>query len=61
MEKNIKIKNINMDNNILWFYWYAGFNDAEGCFQVYPKKMILKTGQISKVNVGYSYHLSLHR
>lgn len=41
-------------------HWFAGFNDAEGNFQVYPKKRVLNSGQVSKVNVGYSYHLSLH-
>ena len=41
--------------------WFIGFSDAEGCFQVYPKKRILKSGELSKVNVGYSYHLSLHK
>lgn len=42
------------------FAWFLGFSDAEGCFQVYPKKRVLKSGKVSKVNVGYSYHLSLH-
>ena len=27
---------------------------------MYPKKRVLNSGQVSKVNVGYSYHLSLH-
>lgn len=54
MERNI---NINKKN---WVQWFVGFNDAEGNFQVFPKKRILKSGEISKYNVGNSYHLSLH-
>ena len=41
--------------------WFVGLSDAEGSFQTYPKKRVLKSGDISKVNVGYSYHLSLHK
>ena len=44
-----------------WLPWFVGFSDVEGSFQVYPKKRTLKSGGLSKVNVGYSYHLSLHR
>lgn len=40
-----------------WLKWFIGLNDAEGNFQIYPK---LNSGKISKVNVGYSYHLSMH-
>lgn len=43
-----------------WLKWFIGLNDAEGNFQIYPKKRLLKTGEISKINVGYSYHLSMH-
>ena len=43
-----------------WFNWFVGFCDAEGNFQVYPKKRTLKSGEISKYNVGYAFHLSLH-
>ena len=43
-----------------WLEWFIGFNDAEGNFQVYPKKRVLKSGEISSYSVGYSYHLSLH-
>lgn len=46
--------------DIHWLQWFVGFNDAEGNFQVFPKKRILKFGEISKYNVGHSYHLSLH-
>lgn len=52
MEKNI--------NNLKWLHWFIGFTDAEGSIQVFPKKRVLKSGDISKINVGYSYHLSLH-
>ena len=34
--------------------------DAEGNFQVYPKKRVLKSGEVSKYNVGLGFHLSLH-
>lgn len=54
--ENYKIKKINN-----WLPWFVGFTDAEGNFQVYPKKRTLKSGNISKVNVGHTYHLSLHR
>lgn len=57
---------MDMENNIInnlskWLHWFVGFTDAEGNFQVYPKKRVLKSGDISKINVGYSYHLSLHK
>lgn len=55
MENNDK-NSINND----WLEWFIGFNDAEGNFQVYPKKNVLKDGSISSYRVGYSYHLSLH-
>jgi len=38
----------------------VGFVDAEGNFQVYPKKRVLKSGEISKYNVGLGFHISLH-
>ena len=55
MEK-YKIKDLNK-----WIPWFVGFSDAEGSFQVYHKKRILKSGELSKVNVGCFYHLSLHK
>nr|YP_009262038.1 LAGLIDADG endonuclease [Chrysoporthe austroafricana]AMX22113.1 LAGLIDADG endonuclease [Chrysoporthe austroafricana] len=48
----------NLDNN--WIRWFTGFCDAEGNFQVYPKKRVLKSGVVSKYNVGLGFHLSLH-
>lgn len=52
---------VNMNKNYnKWLKWFIGLNDAEGNFQIYPKKRLLKSGEISKVNVGYSYHLSMH-
>lgn len=33
---------------------------AEGNFQLYPKKRVLKSGVVSKYNVGLGFHLSLH-
>jgi LAGLIDADG endonuclease len=44
-----------------FFQWFVGFSDAEGNFQMYPKKRILKSGEIIRYNVGYAYHLSLHK
>ena len=41
----------------MWLQWFVGFNDAEGNFQVFPKK---KSGEISSYSVGCAYHLSLH-
>lgn len=43
-----------------WMGWFTGFVAAEGNFQVYPKKRVLKSGEISKYNVGLGFHLSLH-
>ena len=57
------MKNNGMSINkisIRWLGWFIGFNDAEGNFQVYPKKRVLKSGEISHYGVGHSYHLSLH-
>lgn len=45
----------------LWLQWFIGFNDAEGNFQVFPKKRVLKSGEISHYGVGCAYHLSLHK
>ena len=44
----------------MWIGWFVGFVEAEGNFQVYPKKRVLKSGEISKYNVGLGFHLSLH-
>lgn len=49
---------MNLDKN--WIRWFIGFCDAEGNFQVYPKKRVLKSGAVSKFNVGLGFHLSLH-
>jgi len=53
-----------MENKVIlnkkWISWLVGFTDAEGNFQMYPKKRVLSSGLISKYNVGYGYHLSLH-
>lgn len=43
-----------------WLAWFVGFTDAEGSFTVYPKKRTLASGEISKYNVGLSFHISLH-
>jgi hypothetical protein len=53
------MRNNNLKNK-KWLQWFIGFNDAEGNFQVYPKKRVLKSGEISNYSVGHSYHLSLH-
>lgn len=44
--------------NRIWLEWFIGFNDAEGNFQVFPKKRVLKSGEISHYGVGCAYHLS---
>lgn len=44
-----------------WLNWFVGFCDAECNFQVYPKKRTLKSGDVSKYNVGYGFHLALHK
>ena len=51
--------NKNYNNN--WLKWFIELNDAEGNFQTYPKKRLLNSGEINKINVGYSYHLSKHK
>ena len=56
MEKNNNIKFLDKK----WVLWFVGFLDAEGNFQVYPKKRVLKSGEVSKYNVGLGFHLSLH-
>lgn len=35
----------------IWLQWFIGFNDAEGNFQVFPKKRVLKSGDISHYGV----------
>jgi hypothetical protein len=55
---------MDMENKVIynekWINWFLGFTDAEGNFQIYPKKRVLTSGKIARYNVGYSYHLSLH-
>jgi len=57
MENKVIINKINEK-----FKWFVGFND-EGNFlrRVCTKKRVLKSLEISKYNVGYAYHLSLHK
>lgn len=43
-----------------WSNWFLGFVDAEGNFQTYPKKRLLKSGEVSKYNIGLGFHISLH-
>lgn len=56
--KNTNLTFLNLDPK--WINWFVGFADAEGNFQVYPKKRTLKSGEIIRYNVGYGFHLSLH-
>lgn len=55
---------MDMENKVLynekWIYWFLGFTDAEGNFQIYPKKRILASGVLARYNVGSGFHLSLH-
>ncbi len=46
--------------DLKWLAWFIGFTDAEGSFTVYPKKRTLASGEVSKYNVGLSFHISLH-
>jgi hypothetical protein len=54
-----------MENKIIfnekWFSWFIGFIDAEGNFQIYPKKRVLTSGKLARYNIGYGFHLSLHK
>jgi LAGLIDADG endonuclease len=54
-----------MENKVVfndkWIYWFIGFTDVEGNFQTYPKKRVLTSGKTARYNVGYGYHLSLHK
>jgi hypothetical protein len=43
-----------------WLQWFIGFSDAEGNFQLHAKKRVLKSGEISKYNVGYSFTIALY-
>jgi len=48
-----------MKKNLI--YWFIGFCDAEGNFQVFPKKRTVAEGYTKTYyNVGYGFHLSLH-
>lgn len=40
-------------------WWLIGFLDAEGNFQIFPKKRLREDGSIKYYNVGYGFHLSL--
>jgi hypothetical protein len=56
-----KMNELNSNDLDKFYQWFVGFSDAEGNFQVYPKKRVFKSGEISRYNVGYAYHLSLHK
>lgn len=53
-------------NNIInknWIEWFIGFCDADGNFQVFPKKRsyVKKSGISSDYfNIGYGFHVSLN-
>jgi hypothetical protein len=52
------------NNKILenWLQWFVGFIDADGSFQIFPKKRsyIKKNGQSSEyINIGYGFHIGL--
>jgi hypothetical protein len=42
-----------------WIKWFIGFLDAEGNFQIFPKRRKNKQGVITSVGVGYGFHLGL--
>lgn len=54
----MKKNNLKFSSN--WLEWFIGFSDAEGNFQVYPKKRVNSEGVITHYGVGYSFHLALH-
>ena len=46
LKNNEKNSSLRLDKS--WLSWFVGFCDAEGNFQVYPKKRTLKSGVVSK-------------
>ena len=42
-----------------WLSWFIGFCDAEGNFQVFPKKRVNINQSLQYYNVGYGFHLAL--
>ena len=57
------IKTFNNIINKNWIEWFIGFCDADGNFQVFPKKRSYdkKSGISSDYfNIGYGFHVSLN-
>ena len=40
MEKKLLLQNLSTENS--WIYWFIGFMDADGSFQIFPKKRSYK-------------------
>jgi len=69
MEKKIynkkKVPNLfhQEEDTNFWLQWFIGFMDADGSFQIFPKKrsyISINSGIISEyINIGYGIHISL--
>ncbi len=46
--------------NTKWLQWFIGLMDAEGNFQVFPKKRENGAGKITSYSVGIGIHLGMH-
>lgn len=47
--------------NKKWLAWFIGFCDAEGNFQIFPKKRLDNQKILKYYNVGYGFHLALSK
>ena len=46
-------------DDIKFYYWFAGFCDAEGNFQTTNFKRVNKKGIITSIGLKYSFHIGL--
>lgn len=51
----IEMKDIN------FIPWFIGFVDAEGNFNISKKKRFNNKGELTKIYLGYEFHISLHQ
>lgn len=60
LEKSNKLEKLipKSELDIKYLMWFIGFCDAEGNFQIYPKKRLSKKGEY--YNIGYGFHLGIH-